>query len=221
MSKVLLLLKGKLLLAVASAVLLAGGAGAVFAATPAGQAVVQSITHEKPSVTAGATHTPDHNPDATPGRKKDNNTCPGLAEAQNLAARYHLSTSAQGDAVKDLCALHQGTFKGTTTSGSSVATTRVYGYGEEDQLLTYAQYLAAHDNAGGKLSDANVSSYLANALHSCGATPLATCLKTNIPGYQPGKGSDNNGKGGKPTATPTTPTPPANKKPTATPTPHA
>ncbi|HEX7736693.1 MAG TPA: hypothetical protein VF458_17735 [Ktedonobacteraceae bacterium] len=215
--KVLLLLKGKLLLTVASAVLIAGGATVAFAATPAGQSVVQSITHGKPSVTPGATHAPDHDPSVTPGGKKGSNACPGLADAQNLATSYHLSTSAQGDAVKTFCALHQGTFKGTTTSGSAVTTSRVYGYGEVNQLLTYAQYMAAHDsaNAGGKLTDANVSGFLANALHSCGTTPLAACLKAKIPGYQPGKGGDNNGNG-KPTTTPT-----PGRKPTATPTPHA
>jgi len=219
--KALLLLKGKLLLTVASVVLVAGGATAVFASTPAGQSVVQSITHAKPSVTADATHSPDSDPSKTPEGKKGDSTCPGLADAQNLATQYHLSTDAKGNAVKAFCELHQGTFKGATTSGSAVTTTRVYGYGEENQLLTYAQYLAAHDsaNAGGKLTDANVSGYLANALHSCGTSPLEVCLKAKIPGYQPGKGNDNgNGGNGKPASTPT---PDPGKKPTGTPTPHA
>jgi hypothetical protein len=191
--------------------LLVGGATAAFAATPAGQTVVQSFTHAHPTVTASATHraTPEARGTTSHGQK----TCPGLADAQNLAASYHLSTASTGATVEALCALHEGTFTGTTTAGVKVAASRVYGYGEIDQLLTYAQYLAAHNsaNAGGKLSDTNVSSYLANALHSCGPTVLESCLKTNIPGFTPG-----NGHGNKPTTTPT----PNGHKPTETPTPH-
>jgi hypothetical protein len=218
--KVLLLLKGKLLLTVASVVLVAGGTTAVLAATPAGQAVVQSITHTKPTVTAEATHT-DHDSSKTPDEDKDKSACPGLEDAQNLAEDYHLSTSAQGNAVKAFCALHQGTFKGTTTSGSAVTTTRAYGYGEVNQLLTYAQYLAAHSSTGTKLTDANVSGYLADALHSCGTTRLDSCLKAKIPGYQPGKGNDDHENDNKDDNKPAATSTPNGKKPTVTPTPHA
>lgn len=223
--KLLALIKAKALITVVAGFLLVGGATAAFAATPAGQTVVQSITHGQTSATAGTTHTPDRGPSGTPG-KKGSNDCPGLADAQNLAAIFHLSTDAQGDAVKALCTLHQGTFKGTTTSGSAVAATRAYGYGEEEQLLTYAQYLAAHDSAhaGGTLTDDNVSTYLANALHSCAATPLEKCLRTNIPGYQPGNGSQPTvtaTPGSKPTGTPGgKPTGTPGSKPASTPTPH-
>jgi len=217
--KLLALLQTKALVTLVAGVLLVGGAVA-FAATPAGQTAVQSLIHAHPTVTAPTTHDAQGNAQGTAG--KDHTSCPGQADAQNLAATYQLSTSSTGNAVTALCALHQGTFKGTTTAGVSVIASRVYGYGEIDQLLTLAQYLAAHDsaNVGGKLSDSNVSSYLANALHSCGSTPLEQCLLTNIPGFQPGSNHSN-----KPTATPhgnkptTTPTPHGNK-PTATPTPH-
>lgn len=116
------------------------------------------------------------------------------AVAQNLATKYDLSKDSKGNAMRVICALHQGTFKGATTGG--VAASQVYGYGEIDQLMTLAQYLAAHDSANvdGKLSDANVSSYLANALHACGSSPLETCLQTTIPNYH---------SGNKPTGTPT------------------
>jgi hypothetical protein len=50
----------------------------------------------------------------------------------------------------------------------------------------------------GKLSDTNVSNYLAAALQSCGTSPLATCLQTHIPNDQHGQGNGN-----PPTATPT------------------
>jgi hypothetical protein len=215
------LLKAKALIAIVAGVLLVGGATAAFASTSAGQNVVRSLVHGPSTVTARSTQEANHNGQNTGKSNQDRNTCPGLSDAQNLATKYHLSTASQGDAVKAICALHQGTFKGTSSSGVTVAATRVYGYGEIDQLLTYAQYLASHDkaNAGGKLTDTNVSSYLAAALHSCGTSPLETCLKTNIPNYHPGNtdhgnGNGGNGSGNKPT---TTPTP---HKPPVTPTPH-
>jgi len=157
-------------------------------------------------------------PAATPDTKRnsqgtgqpgqDQSSCPGLSQAQKLAASYHLSTGSQGDAVKAICALHQGTFKGATGDGTLVTASRIYGYGEIDQVLTYAQYQASHDdtNPGGKLSDTNVSSYLAAVLQSCGASSLTTCLQTHIPNYQPANQNGNGngqGKGNKPTATPT------------------
>jgi len=87
-------------------------------------------------------------------------------------------------------------------------------------LLTYAQYLATHDKAstGSKLTSNNVLGFLAQALQGCGTTSLESCLKTNIPDFQPGNGngtgkpdgtpgSHGSGNGdGKPTSTPTPPT---------------
>ena len=213
------LLKGKLLVAVVTSVVLVGGVTVAFAATPVGHTVVQSLTNERPATTATATHSTKHGGQDTGKSNQDRSACPGLSDAQNLATSYHLSTDSQGDAVKAICALHQGTFKGTTSVGATVTASRVYGYGEIDQLLTYAQYLASQDktNAGGKLSDTNVSSYLAAALKSCGASPLETCLMTNIPNYKPGNQTvTSTSHGNKPI---TTPTPPGNK-PTTTPTPH-
>jgi hypothetical protein len=220
--KLLALLQTKALVTLVAGVLLVGGAAAAFAATPAGQHVVQSLTHAHPTVTAAATHSAQGNAQGTAGT--DHASCPGQSDAQHLATRYQLSTASTGTAMTAMCALHQGTFKGTTTGGVSVTASRVYGYGEIDQLLTYAQYLAAHDraNVGGKLSDSNVSGYLANALHTCGATALETCLMTTMPGFQPG-----NANGNKPTSTPiphgnkpTTTATPHGNQPTATPTPH-
>lgn len=216
--KLLALVQTKALVTIVASVLLVGGATAAFAATPAGQTVVQSLVHTRPTVTAVATHSSGSEAQGTPAHGQKN--CSGLSDAQNLAASYHLSTASSGAAVTTICALHQGTFKGTTTGGVSVTASRVYGYGEIDQLLTYAQYLAAHDsaNTSGKLDDTNVSSYLADALHSCGTTPLQVCIQKNVPGSN---------HGNKPTTTPTpngnrpttTPTPNGNR-PTGTPTPH-
>jgi len=222
--KLLALLKVKALVTVVAGFLLIGGATAAFAATPAGQTVVQSITHGKPTVTA--TTSPDSRGTASAQTGQEKPACAGVSDAQQLASRYHLSTENTGSTIQAICALHAGTFKGTTPGEMAVSSSRVYGYGEVDQLLTYAQYLAAHDatNAGGTLTDENVSSYLASALHSCATTPLEKCLRTNIPGYQPGNGSQPTATAtpdGKPTGTPGgKPTGTPGSKPTGTPTPH-
>ena len=132
---------------------------------------------------------------------------------QNLAASFSLSLDTTSDAVQAICSLHQGTFKGTTPSGAAVSSSRVFGYGEINELLTYAQYLATHDttNAGGTLTSENARSYLAEALQNCGPTALESCLMTKIPGFQPGKSGNN----GKPSSTPT----PGSGRPASSPTP--
>jgi hypothetical protein len=207
-------IKGKLLVAVLAGVVLIGGATAAFAATPAGRNVVDSISHKPSAATAPDVANHKKQGQGTPGT---GTTCPGLPEAQHLASAFSLSTDGSGDAVQAICELHQGIFKGTTPGGTTDASSRVFGYGEIEMLLTYAHYLATHDtaNTGGKLTSSNVRSYLAQVLHGCGTTPLETCLQTNIPGFQPGTGNsgssgNQNGHGhgngdGKPTSTPTPP----------------
>lgn len=217
--KLLTLLQTKAIVTIAAGVLLVGGATAAFAATPAGQTVVQSLTHAHPTVTAAATHGAEDQGTPAHGQKD----CPGLTEAQNLAKSYHLSTASNGAAVSAICALHEGKFSGMTTAGAQVTASRVYGYGEIDQLLTYAQYLAAHasTSAGSTLSDTTVSSFLADALHSCAAMPVERCLMKNIPGFTPG--ANQNGSSSTPTSNgnrPTTTPTPNGSRPTGTPTPH-
>ncbi len=58
--KLLALLKGKILVTVIASIVLVGGATAAFATTPAGQQVVQSITHARPTVTATTTQGTKH-----------------------------------------------------------------------------------------------------------------------------------------------------------------
>jgi hypothetical protein len=187
-------LKAKLVVMAVASVVVVGGVTAVLAATPAGQQVFHPSSNA-----AQVTKTP-HAADQQdqPGQA---NTCPGLADAQHLATQFALSATSQSSAVQAICALHSGSFKGTTPGGSAVTSSRVFGYGEIDQLLTYAQFLATHDKAtsGSTLTDGNVQSFLAEALQSCGTSPIEQCLKTNIPNYQPGNGNG----GGKPTGTPT------------------
>lgn len=190
--KIVAVLKAKLVIMAVASVVVVGGVATVLAATPAGHQVFQSLSN-----TAQVTKTPD---DADHQNQKGQaNTCPGLADAQHLATRFALSATSQSNAVQAICALHNGSFKGTTPGGSTISSNRVLGYGEINQLLTYAQYLATHDKANNTshLTDGNVQSYLAEALQSCGASPMEQCLKTNIPNYQPGNG------GGKPAETPT------------------
>src|SRR2546421_948787 len=204
---------GKLLVAAFASIVLIGSATAVFAATPAGPGIVHSITHVQSSTGAkkDVSSHKNNGHDATSHR----NSCPGLPEAQQLASKYSLSTASKSSAIQAICALHQGTFKGTTSSGASVSSRRVFGYGEIDMLLAYASYLATHNktSASSKLTSDNLLNYLAQALKSCGAMPLGTCLKTNIPAFQPGKnngngsgtGNSSNHGNGKPTSTPTPP----------------
>ncbi len=222
------LLKGKILATTMVCALAVGGTAAM-AATPAGQNVVHTITGA-PQSSPTAMHTSQKQNDGkepsektTPTTQTQKQACPGLSDAQNLASKYTLSTDAGGADVQTICSLHAGTFQGKTSSGANITESKVYGYGEIDQLLIYAQYLAQQDKAnGGKLTDENVAIYLADALQRCGTDPLAVCLKNNIPNNQPGNsgtsqnGSQNttngngqstnsnkNGQGGKPESTPT------------------
>ena len=204
--KFIRLFRKKLVAVALAGIFVVVGATAVFAATPAGQSVVHSITGS-----AHATGTPDsgrHKNDAH-ADKSTKNTCPGLPDAQQLATQFALSTASTSDDIQAVCALHQGTFTGTTPKGAAVASKRVFGYGEIDQLLTYAQFLAGQGtaNAGGKLTSANARGFLAESIRSCGTTPLDTCLKTNVPGFQPGNSNDGShesgGSHGKPSSTPT------------------
>ena len=208
------IVKGKLFVTMLAGVVLIGGATAAFAATPAGQGIIHARAHaQSTATTAGkASHTDKDHTTTTTGH---DNSCPGLPQAQQLASEFSLSAASTGDAVQAICALHQGTFKGTTAGGTSVSSSRVFGYGEIEMLLTYTQSLASHDkaNTSGTLTSNNARNYLVQALQSCGATPLETCLKSNIPGFQPGSstgttngqhsdhGHDNGN--GKPTSAPT------------------
>ena len=204
------LLKGKLVVVALLVVAVVGGATA-FAATSAGQGLVHGVTDQMHATARleVESHGNNHQVNKHHADNSRKNTCPGLPDAQRLATQFALSTDSASDDIQALCALHQGTFTGTTLNGASVSSKRVFGYGEIDQLLTYAQFLAGQDkaNAGGKLTSANARGFLAEAVQSCGTTPLMTCLKTNIPGFQPGNGNDTShgdGNGhGKPSSTPT------------------
>lgn len=193
--KIVAFLKTKLVVMAVAGVVVVGGVTAVLAATPAGHHLFHASSNA-----AQVTKTPDADQQRQQGQA---NPCPGLADAQNLATKYALSSDSQSSAVQAICALHSGSFKGTTPGGSAVSSSRVFGYGEINQLLTYAEYLATHAKATSRsnLTDGNVESYLAEALQSCGTSPIEQCLKTNIPDYQPGNGNGNGG--GKPAGTPT------------------
>lgn len=207
-AKIVTLLKSKAIIIVI-AVFAIGGATAAFAATPAGQSAVQHLA-QHPSATAAATHqATSHEPENGSHTKQQGKNCPGLAEAQNLAAQFHLSNASNSSAVQAICALHNGTFKGSTPAGTSVSTSRTYGYGEIEQLLTLAQFMASHSTtqAASGLSNANVTGFLAAALHACSSSSTMDCLKDTIPHFHSGNGNNNGSTPGKPT-------------PTHTPTPH-
>lgn len=112
------------------------------------------------------------------------NSCATSPDVQRLASSFSRQSSGS-DGVLAICALHQGTFSGTTVSGSSVSSNHTFSYNDISQLLLYAQLLAGHDHA--KLTDTNTRSYLAGALQSCGVSSLSVCLKPNLPTVPTGK----------------------------------
>ncbi len=223
------LLKGKLLLMALVSLAVFGGAVAMAASTSGGQSVFHALVGSTSTTSAPDKPSPTHGTGGeatpTPGANRHAANCPGLPEAQNLAASFSLSTTSTGDAVQAICSLHQGTFKGITPSGTALSSSRVFGYGEIQELLTYARYLAPHQatKTSGTVTNSNVRSYLTEALQRCGTSQLESCLATNLPGFHPGKSATN----GKPNSTPTpahgrpssTPTPAGDRKPSSTPTP--
>jgi len=209
------LVKGKALVTAAIGVALVGGTGAALAATPAGHTLVQNIAgmHATASPTQESHQKDAHPGTATVAANKHGQhgnatTCADLPAAQQLATKFSLSTASNGSALQVICALHDASFQGTV-DGKRVTTAQALGYGEIDQLLTYAQSLAA--KKGEKLTTSNVQMYVATALNTCGSTPVALCTHSHPAG-------SGQGTGGKPTSTPT---PSANGRPTSTPTPHA
>src|SRR5258707_6699991 len=200
------MLQGKLVVVALVSVAVVGGATA-FAATSAGQGLVHAIAGQAhaPATPDGESH--GNTLQANTTHHADKSPCPGLPDAQQLATQFALSTASTSDDIQAVCALHQGTFTGTTPKGAAVASKRVFGYGEIDQLLTYAQFLAGQGaaNAGGKLTSANARGFLAEAVQSCGTTALVTCLQTHLPGFQPGNSNESShGNGhGQPSSTPT------------------
>lgn len=169
------LIKGKILAATAAGAILVGGTTVALAATPLGQNVVHTIAgaHDTPSIGQHTSQDQHHANDAKDDKKdttanNHNGKCSGLDEAQKLATRFSLSTASTSDGIQAICSLHEGTFSGKTSNGSSVSSDHVFGYGEIDQLLTHAKDLATHDqkNTAHKLTDSNVEDYLAEALQS-------------------------------------------------------
>ena len=203
MSMLSSLLKGKVLAAVLVSIAVAGGATAVMAATPMGQNVVHPTTNPH-SVTV-AIHPTSH-PEQDNNKGKGNNddgaaqkgqddskssatSCPALSEIQHLATEFSLSAVNTSNTIKTICALHDGTFKGTTTAGASVSSTRVFGLGEIEALLALAKFMG-QQNAGTHLADSNVQALLANVLQHCGSNALTTCVKTDIPNFHGTVGND-------------------------------
>ncbi len=172
------LLKGKVLAATAAGALLVGGTTVTLAATSTGQTLIHTITGAHEVSSTGQHSSQSQHADTAQANKKDTTAddhqkeCPGLPEAQKLAAAFSLSTDPTSNGIQVICALHEGTFHGKTANGSAVSSDHVFGYGEIDQLLTVTQ-----QKANGKLTESNVSTSLAEALESCGTTPLVACLK--------------------------------------------
>lgn len=196
LSNVLALLKSKALVTILAAVMIAGGMTAAFAATPSGQTLLHTMPGQASPTTSSGHHPTPGNAEGTPGAQKRDDGHPGLAKAQHLASEFHLSTTNTDSAVQAICALHLNAFKGTTPPGKAASSSRVYGYGEIEQLLMLARSLATH-NAG-----ANVRGLLAEALQTYASShSLPDCLKDNSSGPHPDNGNGNGNE--KLTTTPT------------------
>jgi len=189
------LLKGKALIAVLAAALVAGG-GAAMAATPMGQSAIHSMSNTHSDAAAHPTAHPDK--DKSQKDQNDQNKdkddanahatdCSAMPAIKQLATEFGLSTAATSNAIKTICALHDGTFKGTTTAGAAVSSTRVFGLGEIEALLA----LAKHNN-GASLTDANVQAQVANVLQHCGSNSLMACVKADIPNFHATNGNNGN-----------------------------
>lgn len=227
-------LKGKVLATVLVGAAVVGGGTAAMASTPAKQFLTNQATAIATKTVTPTNHAENvgkgtPTPKATPQMNNDqqhnqNQPCAGFPEIQRLATQFSLDSKSTGDDVKALCSLHDGTFKGTTTSGTTVSTKTVYGYGEINQLLTAAQQMVRHDtnNENAKLTRDKARTSIANVLSHCGTTQLEACLKasptvtptvsptvtpttTPHPDNQnnPGKDHNSGNNKGKPTATPT------------------
>jgi len=209
------LLKGKILVTTLIGATLVVGTGVALAATSPGKAVVETLTGIHATVTA--THQADTKTDndkatasaTADSHNNDSKSCPGQPDAQNLATKFSLSTDSKSSSMQVICTLHDGTFQGLD---------HALGYGEIDQLLTFAQSLGKKANT--TLSDSNLQTSVAAALKTCGSTPIVVCVNTNMPGNSNGDDNSNGHDSGKPTVTPVL-TPHGDGKPTGTPTPRA
>src|SRR5258708_2239520 len=100
------LLKGKVLAATAAGALLVGGTTAALAATSTGQTLIHTITGAHGANATGQQTSQGHHPENAQANKKgataDNHEkeCPGLPEAQKLAAAFSLSTAPTSDGIQ-------------------------------------------------------------------------------------------------------------------------
>lgn len=199
------LLKSKALVAILAGVVIAGGATAVMAATPMGQNAVHSMNNTpKAAATTHPTSEPrQEDKQADKGKNDDGKGdkngasnqatgCPALPAIQQLATEFGLSTAATSNSIKTICALHDGSFKGATTAGAAVSSTRVFGLGEIEGVLALAKSMATH-NSNTNLTDANVQTLVAGVLQHCGSTSLMACVKADIPNFHSTIGNDTSG----------------------------
>lgn len=188
------LLKGKALVAVLAAALVAGG-GAAMAATPMGQNAIHSMNNTHSDAAAHPDKDKSQNNKDDQNKDKDDanahaTDCSAMPAVKQLATEFGLSTAATSNSIKTICALHDGSFKGTTTAGASVSSTRVFGLGEIEALLAMAKH-----NSGTSLTDASVQAQVANVLQHCGSKAAMECVKSDMPNFHPTPGNGNNDHG--------------------------
>src|SRR5215470_11655627 len=85
--------RGKLVAAAIAGVIIVGGATAAFAATPAGQDLVHTLTgpaHTKATANAADSQAGDSHANNQHANSGNKSTCPGLPDAQRLAGQFAL-----------------------------------------------------------------------------------------------------------------------------------
>lgn len=188
MLKMLTLFRNKILILVALVVIVLGGTTVALAATMSGRQTTHppAVSHLRVTATATAGHRSDDDQegDDDTGADGQGQSCSNQEDVQNFLQRFHLATTKEGAAVQAVCALHAGTFKGTTPKGAAVSSTQKFRFREIVQLFVLARSLAMKD--GVKLNDTNVVSYLAAAVQTCSTfSSTAACLKSTLPNEQP------------------------------------
>lgn len=196
MFKMLVLLRNKLLVLVVAGAVILGGTTVVLAATMSGQQGAHSPTaaHLSATATATAGHRSDDDQKGDDDKDTDkdtegqNQSCSGQ-EVQDFLQHFRLATTKNSAAVQAVCALHAGTFKGTSPKGAAVSSSQKFRFEEIAQLFLLAQSLAMKD--GVKLNDTNVTSYLASAVQTCSTfSSTSACLKNTLPNMQSDHGGE-------------------------------
>lgn len=191
------LVKGKVLVTVLVSLALVGGTTAVMAATPGGRSFFHSVVSASTSTststsTANVAITAKANQASSASVNVNGSTtakapdvCADLTEALQVVDKHHMRSDTNDNGLQlaeAICALHNGTFKATTSTGALVTSSRHFTYAEIDQLLTLTAVLSARAMQGvHTVTNLNLVANLAVAVQACGsAGSVSGCVQSQI-----------------------------------------